>query len=181
MRSLHATKMLGVDISDSYGALKLQATPALHGLHQCNLKNSVLICVSLIPMPKRRLRYSLLELCDRRKVRGERKRTKTHPNALLQDIILGLPIPDGPRECEFGISKMDKEREERRIERRHACAESYSCRRCINLRTRPSCCRHRLRSQDSGEQVRPPQPHHLRCHLRCHSRLVSPKCLGPFA
>jgi hypothetical protein len=182
LRSLYVPRMPGVDVFDNYSALKLQARPALHSLSQCNLKNSVLICVSLIPIPKRRLRYSLLELCDRRKVK-RRKEKGRKPIRMLCSRISYLVCRFQTARASASLVYQKWTRKGKKEELRDAMhvAESCSCRRCINLRTRPSCCRHRLRSQDSGEPVRPPQPHHLRCRLRCHSRLVSRKCLGPFA
>lgn len=59
---------------------------------------------SLIPIPKRRLRYSLLELCE------EENMKKENPSECSAPGYHTLPIPGGAR-VRVGISKMDKERE----------------------------------------------------------------------
>jgi hypothetical protein len=41
----------------------------------------------MILIPRKRLRYSLLELCEEEELRGE-ENDEAHQNALLQDIIL---------------------------------------------------------------------------------------------
>jgi hypothetical protein len=76
---------------------------------------------------KKRLRYSLLELCEEEKLRGE-ENDEAHPNALLQDIILDCQFQTA-RECGLVYQKCTRKEKEKENSRRHACTKSYCCRR----------------------------------------------------